>query len=104
MSVMSRRRRVARNKERQKFKKRFWVRQIFFDRKRKCEFHLLVKDLKLFDHKIFFHQFRMTPSKLEELLNWVAPVIIKSSIKREAIRFRNFIFTNKYFINVFTKN
>ena len=46
----------------------------------------------------------MTPSKLEELLNWVAPVIIKSSIKREAIRFRNFIITNKYFINVFTKN
>ena len=103
MSVMTRRRRAARNKERQ-FKKRFWVRQIFFDRKRKCEFHLLVKDLELFDHKNFSHQFRMTPSKLEELLNWVAPVIIKSSIKIEAIRFHNFIFTNKYFINVFTKN
>ncbi|XP_057304432.1 uncharacterized protein LOC130641579 [Hydractinia symbiolongicarpus] len=66
-------------------KRRFWVRQIYKERKIKGEYHLLVQDLKLFDRELFFRHFRMTPSKLEELLGYVGPLITKSSLKREAI-------------------
>ena len=62
------------------------------ERHSKREFHVLVKELKLFDHEFFFKQFRMTPEKLENLLTmvapWismVAPRIMKRSLRREAI-------------------
>ena len=45
------------------------VRPIFRERKFKGEFHTLIQDLKLFDLEYFFKQFRMTPTKLEELLS-----------------------------------
>jgi len=51
----------------------FWIRKIFQDRKTRGEFHCLVQDMKMFDHEMFFKQFRMLPSKFEELLSWVAP-------------------------------
>ena len=35
-------------------RKRLWVWQIFMDRNSKGEFHVLVKELKLFDHEFFF--------------------------------------------------
>ena len=35
-------------------RKRFWARQIFIERHSKGEFHVLVKELKLFDHEFFF--------------------------------------------------
>ena len=41
--------------------------------------------MKLFDHEMFFKQFRMPPTNLEELLQWVAPRIVKSNLKRESI-------------------
>ena len=63
-------------------KKRFWIRKIFKERKQKGEFHTL---MKLYDHEYFHKQFRMSPQKLEELLTWVAPHIIKVSLRREAI-------------------
>ena len=66
-------------------KKRFWVRQIFMERHSKGEFHVFVKELKLFDHEFFFKQFRMTPEKLENLLTMVAPRIMRNSLRREAI-------------------
>ena len=34
--------------------------------------------MRLFDHEYFHKQFRMSPTKLEELLNWVV-----SKIKKE---------------------
>ena len=37
--------------------KKIWVRQIFQERETKAEFHMLVKDLKLFDKKYFFRNF-----------------------------------------------
>ena len=52
----------------------------------KVEFHTLIQDLKLFDlFECFFKQFSMTPTKLEELLSWVALKIEKSSVRREPI-------------------
>ena len=71
----------------QKYKKRFWVRRIYADRREKGEFSLLVKDLMLHDHEYFFRYFRMSPSCFEELLAMVAPKITKTSTKmREPIR------------------
>ena len=34
---------------------------------------------------MFFSQFRMNPTKFEELLSYVAPLIMKASVKREPI-------------------
>ena len=55
---------------------------LFAGRKLKGEYHLLVKDMKLFDHEYFLQQFRMMSTQLEELLHWVAPSILKCSLKR----------------------
>ena len=66
-------------------KHRVWVRKILTERKSKGEYHVLVKELKLFDHEFFFKQFRMSPTRFEELLQLVGPVITKSSLRREAI-------------------
>ena len=74
-----------RNQRRKERKRRFWVRQIYQQRKQKGEYHLLVKDLKLFDDELFFTYFRMSTTKFEGLLSWVAPHITKSSMKREAV-------------------
>ena len=62
-----------------------WVRKIFMERSWKGEYHLLIKELKLYDHEYFFKQFRMLPDKFEKLLSFVAPLILKSSERREAI-------------------
>ena len=69
-----------------KNKKRFWVRDIFCERKQKEEFHSLVMEAKMADGEIFFEMFRMSPTKFEELLGYVAPYITKDSLKREAIQ------------------
>ena len=53
--------------------------------KRKRRIHTLVKEAALFDDEYFLKMFRMTPSKLQTLSNWVAPLIKRSSVRREAI-------------------
>ena len=72
-------------KRQDKYKKHFWIRKIFQERKFKGEYALLVKDLKLFDNEYFFKYFRMDPITFEWLLLQVAPHIAKSSLRREAI-------------------
>ena len=67
--------------------KQMWVRKIFQDRHLKGEFHLLVNELRLFDHELFFVCFRMSPSTFEELLSWVAPHIIRQTTDTEHIGF-----------------
>lgn len=68
-----------------KYKKRFWVRQIFLDREKKGAFNMLVKDMALFDHEYFFKFFQMTPTKYEDLLKLVAPKLTKDSLRRQVI-------------------
>lgn len=68
-----------------RYKKRMWVRKIFEERKTKGEFYLLVQDLRLYDEEYFFKYFRMSVLQYEELLSMVAPLIQKSSQKRECI-------------------
>ena len=55
-------------------------------RRRNKRRNCLVQEMKLFDHELFFKYFRMLPTKLEELLRWVAPKITKSAVKRDPIR------------------
>ena len=49
----------------------------FQERKEKGEFHLLVKDIKLFDHSFFLKYFEMNPSIYEKLLSWVGAFLKK---------------------------
>ena len=64
-------------------RKKEWVPTIFAEREEKSEFHLLVKDMQLFDSEYFFKSFRMSPGAFELLLSWVAPYIKKSSLRRK---------------------
>ena len=61
------------------------VKQLFKERETKGALNLLVKDMALPDQEYFFKFFRMTPTKCEQLLQLVASVITKCSIRREAI-------------------
>ena len=70
---------VRKRRQRLKYRKRFWVRQIYAERRWKGEFNLLVRDLMLCDHEYFFRYFRMSPTTFEMLLSWVAPLIKKQS-------------------------
>ena len=40
------------------------------------KYHLLIEELKLHDQEYFFKQFRMLPSKFEELL--YSPILVNS--------------------------
>ena len=62
-----------------------WVRKIYQERKQKGEFHLLINEMRLHDHELFFRYFRMSPTRYEHLLEQIGHAITKSSIKREPI-------------------
>ena len=90
MAALNRRRLLTlillwRRLRRRKYRKRFWVRQIYAERKEKGEYHTLVREAMLFDSDLFFRLFRMTPSKFEELLGFCAPRITRKKARREAI-------------------
>lgn len=76
---------LRRRLQRRKYRKRFWIRNIYLNRKAKGEYHTLVREAMLFDHEFFFQMFRMIPSKFEELLGLVAPRITRWKARREAI-------------------
>lgn len=67
-------------------KRRFWVQEIFKKRKLKGEFASLIMQAKMSDEEMFFQMFRMTPTKFEELLQYVAPHVICDSTRRESIK------------------
>ena len=76
---------LLRRRIKRKHKKRMWVRKIFQERKQKGEFHLLIQELRIHDQEYFFKYFRMSPTRYEHFLGMVAPLITKSSVKRETI-------------------
>ena len=69
------------NKENKQRRHQFWIRQIY--RERKGEFHQLVLEMKLCDHELFFRYFRMLPTKFEQLLKLVGPLLVKNCRDRE---------------------
>ena len=77
MLVIKKRR--LQNKNFEKRKHKVWVRKIFSERKWKGEHHELVKEMKLHDHKFFYKQFCMSPTKFENLLTLVGPALKKSA-------------------------
>ncbi len=60
---------------------KFWVRPLYEERSEKGEFNLLIRDLKLYDHCMFFKYFRMLPATFEKLLSMVAVDIKKNETK-----------------------
>ena len=74
------RKRRARALTKQK-RRQFWVRWLYEERIEKGEFNLLVRDLKLYNHCLFFKYFRMLPATFEKLLRMVAVDIKKCKTK-----------------------
>ena len=54
-----------RRKRLEKYKKRFSVRRIYAEREQKGEYHLLVKELMLYDEEYFFTVFACHPQHLK---------------------------------------
>ena len=50
---------------RNRIRKKIWVRQIFQERETKGELHMLIKDLRSFDKEYSFRNFRMNPATFE---------------------------------------
>ena len=50
---------------RNRIRKKIWIRQIFQQRETKGEFHILVKDLRLFDKEYFFRNFEVDVATFE---------------------------------------
>lgn len=62
------------------------MRKLYEERNHKGEYSLLVHDLRLYDHEMFFRYFRMMPETFEILLRLRAPIIQKKVTKmRELI-------------------
>ena len=80
-----RKRKLNETNERCYTKRKCWVRRFYEEREVKGEFNMMVKDLRLVDHELFGRYFRMTPQKYENLLNLVAPFLIKESKFRKPI-------------------
>ena len=57
------------------------MREVYRERDTKGEFSMLIQELRLHDHEYFFQYFRMLPSKVEELLGYIALDITKCSTK-----------------------
>ena len=72
--------RIKLRKKSVKYKKNLWIRQILQEREEKSEYHVLVRELELYDNEYFFKMFSMSPQKF--VLSWVAPSIMKSSLRR----------------------
>ena len=83
--LVLRQRAKLKDKKKRQRKHQFWIRQIYRERKEKGEFHQLVLEMKLCDHQLFFRYFRMLPTKFEELLDFVGPLLLKNCRNREPI-------------------
>ena len=71
--------RRKKNRQAKFAKRRLWVRRLYEERSFKGEYELLVRDLKLYDHEVFFKYFRMTPKTFEKILNFIALFITKKT-------------------------
>jgi hypothetical protein len=75
---------LRRRLRREKYKKSFWVRAIYKERKIRGEYYTLVREAMLFDSDFFFRMSRMLPSQYEELLGFIRPKILRVNARREA--------------------
>lgn len=61
-----------------KISRRFWVRNIYKQRKAQGAFNNLVAEMRLTDHETFFNFYRMAPCTFDDLLSKVGPLINNS--------------------------
>ena len=61
--------------------RRFWVREIFQERKKYRLYHILTGELRLFDKEYFLRFARMTPQRFEHLLSSVGPHLQQTTTK-----------------------
>ena len=54
-----------RRKRKQRYRKKYWIRDIFRSRFLLGEYHTLVKEMHENDHESFYKYFRMTPERFE---------------------------------------
>lgn len=73
-----------RNKQK-KQKKRFWVRDIFQNRKGQGAYHNLLQEMKLADSEKYFNYLRMSSEIFQELLTIVGPRLTRNYNVREPI-------------------
>ena len=69
-----------RRKRKQKYRKKYWIRDIFRSRFLLGEYHTLVKEMRENDHESFYKYFRMTPERFDHLLLLVGPMLTKKSL------------------------
>ena len=74
-----------RRKRKQRYRKKYWIRDIFRSRFLLGEYHTLVKEMHENDHESFYKYFRMTPERFDNLLLLVGPMLTKKSLYREPI-------------------
>ena len=68
-----------------KRQRRFWVREIFKNRKTQGDYHNLVAEMRLSDPEKYFNYFRMSQEQFQNLLQLVGPLIEKIYFRREPI-------------------
>ena len=73
-----------RRKKKQRYRKKYSIRDIFRSRFLHGEYHTLVKEMHENDHESFYKYFRMTPERFEHLL-LVGPMLTKKSLYPEPI-------------------
>ena len=83
--LLALRQRIKNRNRNKKRKHQYWVRPIFCERKDKGEFHKLVLEMKLCDAELFFKYFRMLPTRFEERLEFVSPLLVKNCRNREPV-------------------
>ena len=71
---LRRRKRLMKRRPRSK-----WVREIFKCRSSFGEYHSLIKEMRLVDHFSFYRYFHMSPSRFDDLLRRVKPLIVRKT-------------------------
>ena len=74
-----------RRKRKQRYRKKYWIRDIFRSRFLRGEYHTLVKKMHENDHESLYKYFRMTPERFDNLPLLVGPMLTKKSLYREPI-------------------
>lgn len=76
---------IARTKQRKRQTKRFWMRDIFKNRKQQGAYHNLLNEMRLTDTEKYFNYLRMGSESFTKLLNIVGPRLTKLYCVREPI-------------------
>lgn len=71
---LRRRKRLMKRRPRSK-----WVREIFKCRSSFGEYHSLIKEMRLVDYFSFYRYFHMSPSRFDDLLRRVKPLIVRKT-------------------------